>query len=641
MTLFARCLATVVFLLMAGLALAQETVNPTTGQRYEEWQSLATQTELMLDRAEEHSVEELEEMRRRITGFRPDFASARGANADRIETLEAQLNALGPPPESGSEPEGIANQRKTIDDQLEILRAPVRVADSEFRRSEGLIGEIDRIIRARQARKLLSLGPSPIDPRTWPVALEDIERILSDVRGQVHVPEGDEQQDRLQDRLPLVVLLVVMSLPMILRGRKWAAVAIDYMRSLGGRGTGVWSFLASLLRIFIPLAGVYILSYALSMSGLFGAKVEQLLRVLPLFGLILLGFRWMAERLFAREDEDALLPISTGKRRKIRSYLTFLSLLFVMRGLVDVIFGLESALPETIALLSFPLVVMIGTVLVFMGMMMRKAGPVTEPSPETPQTKVGLSRVTSAFGTAMIGIGLVAPVMAGLGYAEAGNAMLYPTTLSFLLLGLVVVLQRFFSDVYGLVTGQGVEVRDGLAAISIGFLLTVVALPILALIWGARVADLTELWTQFLQGFDIGGTRISPSSFLTFVIVFIVGYTITRLLQSTLRQNVLPKTKIDIGGQNALISGLGPDRRYGRRTRSVGACHRGGGTVRRHRLWSADHRVELRFGHHPAGRTADLGRRLDRSRRTDGLRQAHLGAFDPDRDLRPDRRNRP
>ena len=147
--------------------------------------------------------------------------------------------------------------------------------------------------------------------------------------------------------------------------------------------------------------------------------------------------------------------------------------------------------------------------------------------------------------------------MAAIGYAEAGNALLYPTTVTILLYGLVIVLQRFFTDVYGLITRQGVAARDGLIAMLIGFVLVLAALPVSAIIWGARVTDLTELWRQFLEGFEIGGTRISPSSFLTFVIVFAIGYAATRLFQGTLRQNVLPKTSLDIGGQNAMVSGIG------------------------------------------------------------------------------------
>jgi small-conductance mechanosensitive channel len=161
------------------------------------------------------------------------------------------------------------------------------------------------------------------------------------------------------------------------------------------------------------------------------------------------------------------------------------------------------------------------------------------------------------LGRGLTLISVLAPVLAVIGYGVFAAALLFPAILSLALLGIMGLLQQLVFDVYALLVRGEDRARDALIPVLIGFALSLAALPILALIWGARVSDLTELWARFSGGFSIGDTRISPSDFLTFVIIFLLGYTATRLLQGTIRNSVLPKTKIDVGGRNAIVAGLG------------------------------------------------------------------------------------
>ncbi|MBC7141470.1 MAG: mechanosensitive ion channel family protein, partial [Rhodobacteraceae bacterium] len=73
----------------------------------------------------------------------------------------------------------------------------------------------------------------------------------------------------------------------------------------------------------------------------------------------------------------------------------------------------------------------------------------------------------------------------------------------------------------------------------------------------SRVTDLAEAWTWFSEGVSIGETRLSPAVLVTFVVIFVIGYMITRLAQGALKSAILPRTKLDKGVQNALTSGLG------------------------------------------------------------------------------------
>ncbi|MCV3272010.1 DUF3772 domain-containing protein [Roseobacter sinensis] len=547
-------LLTVVLALWVGVAAAQHTAPE--GLDYDAWEQLAELSETAIDN-QESSSEQFEALRSSIADFRARFSSARSVNAERIATLRAQIEALGPAPEDGSEPAELAARRAELETQLQTLQAPVQVADEAFRRADGLIREIDIIIRERQAERLLSLGPSPLNPVHWPIALREFGTILSRLGEESQSWADPENRRQLRENAPLTLLLFAVGLLLIIRGRAWAGFALSHLRRWGGPGSGVWRFLVSLFRIIIPLIGLVIFVEALRSTGLAGERTNQILDGLPIWGGVLLGFRWLAERLFARDQDDALIHLTDAKRSQARFYTLLLSVLFVMRGAAEMILQFDGAAPETRAVVAFPIVLLTGLVLATIGQLLRGLGTEAAEGEDENARGAGLVRVLRFAGIAMIFVSIAAPAMAAIGYEAAGDALLYPTLVSALLLGLVLVLQRFSADVYCLVTGQGPQGRDALIPVLMGFVLLIAASPLLALAWGARVADLTELWATFSRGFAIGETRISPGDFLTFAIIFVAGYTLTRLIQGALRSNVLPKTRIDIGGQNAIVSGVG------------------------------------------------------------------------------------
>ncbi len=545
-----------VFALWAGVAVAQEVA--TAPIDYTLWDSVADRAETAIDqRSDDTAV--YERLRLRIAAFREQFALARQANTERIQTLRDQIEALGAAPENGAEPADIASRRNALEQQLQALQAPVLVADAAFRRADGLVGEIDAIVRERQTRRLLSLGPSPLNPANWAPALQEFADITSRIGGEVSAMSEADRQSTLRENAPLVLLLLALGVVLLARGRHWAWLALERLRRLGGHGSGVWRFLVSLFRIFLPLAGIFAIVAALRATGLAGVRIDELLDDVPIWGAVLLGFRWLAERLFARDDDDALIPLVAERRSEARFYALVLSVLFVLRGVADVLVGFDASFEATEAVITFPIVVVMGLILFRLGQILRgfrPAQPRADADDATPRG-TGFARLIRLIGTGVMLVSIAAPVMAAVGYAEAGNALLYPTISSLVILGLVVTFQRFAADIYGLITGQGREGRDALIPVLIGFLFVLLASPVLALAWGARVADLTELWADFARGFQVGDTQISPTDFLAFAIVFVAGYTLTRFVQGALRSNVLPKTKIDPGAQTAIVSGLG------------------------------------------------------------------------------------
>ena len=547
--LLALCLTTA--------AIAQTDVEETA----EQWDSVAVKAEQSVEEVDTPTTE-LESIRARVVGYRSEFEAARTLNADRIAALRDQLAALGPVPEGeNAEPEApeVAKTRADINQQLNTLLAPVQIAEREFLRADGLVREIDKRIRDRQTERLLRATPSPLNPAYWAPALVDVQNAFAAFWEESAEQDTDSALDTLERNLPTVLLAGLAGLLLLFRGRLWAMGIVNALRDRQARGLGIWRFIVSLLRILFPLAGLFLLSIAARQSGFLGARSSLLVELLPIIGLMIFGFRWVSERVFAREQEEALLPLPAAQRKMARLYVNAITLVIILSivALTVLEFGDPSA--ATRAVVQFPLAVLTSLALFQIGRILRGYRDPDEDTPDADGvTKASThARIVRSAGLGAIAVSIAAPVLFAFGYQDLSDAILRPYVTTLAVLGLVMALQRFSADVYGAITGQGPAAREALMPLLFGLILLMLAAPALALVWGARVADLTELWAAFGRGFTVGESRIAPSNLLAFAIIFAIGYLLTRLLQGTLRSNVLPKTKIDIGGQNALLSGLG------------------------------------------------------------------------------------
>jgi small-conductance mechanosensitive channel len=524
----------------------------------ERWTTLAQRAEAALDSGNA-SESELVAFRSAVVEFRTEFDAAGDLNAARITTLREQLAALGAVPEGESataESPDVVATRADLNAQLSALLVPVQRAEAEFVRADAIVSQIDKALRDRQAEQLRSAAPSPLNPVYWEQALRDLTNETKALWYQPPPENPAESTLNMKGSLPVASLLAVLGLVLIVRGRSWSRMIVRSLQRFGARGFGIWRFLASLLRIFLPFTGLILFALAAISTGYFSSKVDELFLLMAFLGGAVLGMRWVSERVFSRDDDEALVLLPAQKRSELRFHVVIITALIVVGELIAQILKSGDPAPASEPVLLFPITLLVAASLYRIGLILRGfVDPGTEDSPE-PRNST-LMRVLQGFGTGAIVVAVVTPLLAAAGYFRAADALMPPYIMTLALLGLVMALQRFAADVYGVITGQGVQAREKLLPVLFGLILLVLVTPLLALVWGARVTDLTELWSSFGRGFAVGDTRISPTDFLTFAVIFVIGYAATRLMQSALRNNVLPKTQLDLGGQNAIVSGVG------------------------------------------------------------------------------------
>ncbi|NVO28434.1 mechanosensitive ion channel family protein [Donghicola sp. C2-DW-16] len=548
-TVLRRLLWAAVFSLLAPLAVLAQADKVD----YDAWKALASKVEKQID-SPDRDAAALDALRAQVSDFRTTFQSAQDANSERIDTLTAQISALGEKPAEGeTEPQTIAKRRADLNKQLQEAEVPRLQAEEAYRQADGLITEIDRVVRRQQAEQLFSLGPTPLNPALWTeaggTAITYGLALVQEVRDTF--ADGARLSSIREDVLP-AILFIIFGVLLLTRAPDWIEALVNQVWHRIKRGPGVWSLLISVGKVILPVLGVVMMVSGLQVLQLTGDRGKALLSDMRIYVGLAMFAGWLSGLLFPSGDFRAIAAIPQHKRAKARRGGVILGLCVAMYLLLNDVATREDFSTGVTAVLMFPMIILTAFALLHLvntlrRSLIRNAEAAGNAAPNLAMIVLRLM----AFGA------LLSPVIAAIGYRNAAEGLLYPMVGSLALYGVYAVLQQFIRDLYAMFSSNPDKADDALLPVLLGYLLALGLLPALALIWGARISDLTELWARFRAGYTIGDTNISPTDFISFAVVFVIGYGITRLLQRALQTSILPKTRLDLGGRNAMVSGMG------------------------------------------------------------------------------------
>lgn len=514
-----------------------------------DWESRAAAAEALVLSGTASALA-LSRTRNTLFTWRDTFQSIGTLNAGRISTVQAQIDALGTPAEGAKEPAGIAGRRSELESELANLKAPALLAKEAYARANGLIAEVDSQIRAREGARLIRRGPSPLNPTNWPDAIaagrESLGGVLAGATARLR---SGVATGRLNASLPLGLVYLVSALVLLVWSRRWVSFLQIRVEASHARGRAIWSFLVSLGQIALPMLGLTGMILGFRQIGILAQDGDTFSSAIYTAGMVIIIARWLNGQLFPKDAGGGPLSYPQDVVLQIRRTGVALGVGLAAIVVVDALVRGVTASDATINAAILPLQIVIAIVLYRMGRLLRQSPRQTSGSASA------TGRVRRIVGGVYMLIAIIAPILSALGFAAASAALFVPAVMTLSIIGVFIVLRKLVYDIYAPSTNT--EDAGPLMPVVIGFALFVVAMPVLALVWGARAADLLEIWARFRAGFQIGETTISPTDFLIFVMIFASGYLATRFLQGTLKATVLPRTKLDLGGQNAVVAGVG------------------------------------------------------------------------------------
>ncbi|NCX87387.1 MAG: DUF3772 domain-containing protein, partial [Rhodobacteraceae bacterium] len=314
----------------------------------------------------------------------------------------------------------------------------------------------------------------------------------------------------------------------------------------------------SILELLFKFLSVLLLVRALHLSGLIGLKGSLFLDQLPYFSALFLFALWLPKHLFSG-DVGFLSSLNLNSKLTTNSNFGAAALVLILFDLTST--GLAQTSIDGDANAFATLIITLMASFILWRICKSITGIETlfvENKNVSEQFSSNFSsRLTYLINRFLLVALFLAPILVAVGYVNAGRELTQSVILSLGLISTVIIIQDYVIGLYLVVLGEEDDSNDKLIPILLSFVLLLISLPFFAVIWGVRQQELLEIWSNFQSGFELGTIKLSPGLILGFLIIFTVGYMLTRLVQSALQTTVLPRTAMDSRAQTAIISGVG------------------------------------------------------------------------------------
>ena len=562
-----------IFALAAHPASATQGKLPTdTTERLAQWGEVVATAQERLARSRSDDLKkelaDLEAIRGQLAMQRDRALAASRTEPFEATVAQGKLDLLGGVPETG-ESEFAAERRKELEETVYRLRAVQRAYEDSYLRSVAAIALIDERIDGLSRARILRRAGTPLWPGSW-VAFyrESASKLDQLVESAPAAARARESGDTTAVQAVILVVLILGLLTLFLA------------RRTVGRRLGARAQLAETERKFIAFAiakdftsllvaamGLALITVSVllltGVSTSFGAVPVAIIAI----GSPVIIAHWLGLTLFAPRY-PRLRFINLDGRGAHRAVWLMLALGLAV-GLEELLETVEEASPYTesaagagafmmLAILSASLYLLAKTIDRYQQRTPSDASEMDGPNgAEFINREIDWPQLVTL---AMKGAAAVALGLAVVGYAELARWVIIPLIATLFLIAFFLVA---YSRAVRLVRAYFLPyARNGdksLLSIQFALLLavTLAVVPLVALIWGVRPAELSDFIILLRDGVTVGGVTISLGIVLIFVAVFVLGYIITRWVQRLLQTALLARIDMDDGTRSAVVTGVG------------------------------------------------------------------------------------